>query len=69
MTLPELIAAWQQEAQVARQFGRSDDYPRICEQAVEALRELQQLRVQHREIICRSCYLREQLGQPAPADF
>jgi hypothetical protein len=44
MTLPEIIAAWQQEARVADQSGRSDGYPRICEQTVEALRELQQLR-------------------------
>lgn len=34
-----------------------------------ALRELQQLRAQHREIICKRCLLREQLGQSISVDF
>lgn len=40
-------------------------YPDIA----AALRELQQLRTCHREVICRRCGLRDQLGEVPNADF
>lgn len=39
------------------------------EDAAAALRELQLLRAQHREIICRQCGLSEQLGEVTNVDF
>lgn len=61
------------ELEAAFQFGALNDSPgkaqRLHEDTAAALRELQQLRASHREIICRQCGLREQLGQVGPAEF
>lgn len=58
--LAELIEYWQDW-----------DASQISEhrQIAEALRELAALRRAHREIICRRCGHREQLGEVPNADF
>ena len=54
------------------QFSAWTDDPDDQRDALEiviALRELQQLRTCHREVICRRCGLRDQLGEVPNADF
>lgn len=44
--LAALIKTWKAEAAIARRCERSDEYARLCEETVGALRELERCRVQ-----------------------
>ncbi len=58
--LAELLEYWEEY----------EDSPLAEDREVAAaLRELQQLRACHREVICRRCGLRDRLGEVPNADF
>lgn len=64
----EYLATRQERYAKAHRATGSPVAGQECEDNAAALRELQRLRHQHREIICRQCYLREQLGAPDQID-
>ena len=70
--LAELAAHFDKEVQRMRVLGHHKDDGDILVQnndTATALRSYLELRAQHREIICRNCYLRDQIGHPDPVDF